>query len=330
MTHASLFSGIGGFDLAASWLGWENLFQVEIDPYCRAVLQKHFPNTHRHDDVTTFDGRPYTGRVDVLSGGFPCQPFSLSGQRKGTSDDRHLWPEMLRITDQIRPRYLVAENVGGFVSMAEPTNVIEMEDAAYYYVWFEKVAAKLIRDLAQIGYSVAQTDQGQPILCIIPACAVGAIHQRDRIWIVAYSNSIGQLQRQRTEPNQSGRTRDGHTSNDTNAGGLRQQIGRHGPIQEQIPTLRGKEETDNGDGSGRHYQQVARQPDNTTDLLRAAYGVSDRLDGTGDLSGQPAHKKAAGRRHRIKALGNAIVPQIAYNIFSLIQQIEYETHLSNT
>ena len=109
MTHGSLFSGIGGFDLAAQWMGWENVFHVERDPFCRQVLAHHFPESQSFDDVKAFDATPFRGRLRVLSGGFPCQPFSAAGKRAGTSDDRYLWPEMFRIIREARPTYVVGE-----------------------------------------------------------------------------------------------------------------------------------------------------------------------------------------------------------------------------
>ena len=119
MTHGSLFSGIGGFDLAARWMGWENVFHVERDPFCRQVLAHHFPESQSFDDVKAFDATPFRGRLRVLSGGFPCQPFSAAGKRAGTSDDRYLWPEMFRIIREARPTYVVAENVRGLISWNE-------------------------------------------------------------------------------------------------------------------------------------------------------------------------------------------------------------------
>lgn len=145
MTHASLFSGIGGFDLAAEWAGWTNSFNCEIDPFCRRILKYHFPNAEQYADIRTTDFTIWRGRVDVLTGGFPCQPFSLSGKRKGTEDDRYLWPEMLRVIRTVRPRWIVGENVFGIVNWSEG-------------VVFEQVCS----DLEAAGYAV------QPY--IIPAC----------------------------------------------------------------------------------------------------------------------------------------------------------------
>lgn len=166
MTHASLFSGIGGFDLAAEWAAWTNAFNCEIDPLCRRILKYHFPDAEQYADIRTTDFTIWRGRIDVLTGGFPCQPFSLAGKRKGTEDDRYLWPEMLRVIRTVRPRWIVGENVFGIVNWSEG-------------VVFEQVCS----DLEAAGYAV------QPY--IIPACGVGAPHRRDRCWFVAHRADAG-------------------------------------------------------------------------------------------------------------------------------------------
>lgn len=166
MTHASLFSGIGGFDLAAEWAGWTNAFNCEIDPFCRKILKYHFPDAEQYGDIRTTDFTIWRDRIDVLTGGFPCQPFSLAGKRKGTEDDRYLWPEMLRVIRAVRPRWVVGENVFGIVNWSEG-------------MVFDKVCS----DLEAAGYEV------QPY--IIPACGVGAPHRRDRCWFVAHRTDAG-------------------------------------------------------------------------------------------------------------------------------------------
>lgn len=166
MTHASLFSGIGGFDLAAEWAGWTNAFNCEIDPFCRKVLKYHFPNAEQYEDIRTTDFTVWKDRIDVLTGGFPCQPFSLAGKRRGTEDDRYLWPAMLGVIRIVRPRWVVGENVYGIVNWSEG-------------MVFEQVCA----DLEAAGYEV------QPY--IIPACGVGAPHRRDRCWFVAHRTDAG-------------------------------------------------------------------------------------------------------------------------------------------
>ena len=116
MNHASLFSGIGGFDLAAEWMGWNNVFNCEWEEFPRQVLKHHFPNAIKHGDITELDATAYAGRIDILTGGFPCQPYSAAGKRKGKDDERHLWPEMLRVIQECAPRYVVGENVFGLVN----------------------------------------------------------------------------------------------------------------------------------------------------------------------------------------------------------------------
>lgn len=166
MTHASLFSGIGGFDLAAEWAGWTNAFNCEIDPFCRKILKYHFPDAEQYGDIRTADFAVWRDRIDVLTGGFPCQPFSLAGKRKGTEDDRYLWPEMLRVIRTVRPRWVVGENVYGIVNWSEGM-----------------VLDTVCSDLEAAGYEV------QPY--IISACGVGAPHRRDRCWFVAHRTDAG-------------------------------------------------------------------------------------------------------------------------------------------
>ena len=116
MTHASVFSGIGGPEVAATMLGWDNLFHCEINPFGRQVLDYWYPNSKSYEDITTTDFTEWRGRVDVLTGGFPCQPFSYAGRRRGAEDDRYLWPSMYRAIDEIQPTWVVAENVAGILT----------------------------------------------------------------------------------------------------------------------------------------------------------------------------------------------------------------------
>lgn len=166
MTHASLFSGIGGFDLAAEWAGWTNAFNCEIDPFCRQILKYHFSNATQYADIRTTNFTLWRDRIDVLTGGFPCQPFSLAGKRRGTADGRHLWPQMLRAIREIRSRWVVAENVLGIVNWSNG-------------MVFEQVCA----DLENAGYEVESY--------LLPACGVGAVHRRYRVWFVAHCTDAG-------------------------------------------------------------------------------------------------------------------------------------------
>lgn len=127
MNHASLFSCIGGFDLAAREVGWNNVFQCEIDPFCQSVLKYYFPKTVLYEDIKRTDFTSWKGKIDVLTGGFPCQPFSVAGQRKGADDDRYLWPEMLRVIRETRPLWVIGENVAGITNMVQPGSETDVE-----------------------------------------------------------------------------------------------------------------------------------------------------------------------------------------------------------
>lgn len=127
MNHASLFSGIGGFDLAAREVGWNNVFQCEIDPFCQSVLKYYFPKTVLYEDIKRTDFTSWKGKIDVLTGGFPCQPFSVAGQRKGADDNRYLWPEMLRVIRETRPLWIIGENVAGITNMVQPGSETDVE-----------------------------------------------------------------------------------------------------------------------------------------------------------------------------------------------------------
>ena len=185
MNHASLFSGIGGAEVAASMMGWQNLFHCEIQEFPRKVLDYWFPNSESYEDITKTDFTKWHGKVDVLTGGFPCQPFSLAGRRKGADDNRYLWPQMLRAIRQIHPTWVVGENVNGIKTMVESCQVTQMGRSDYLFeenhLYREEsrfTLDKICADLEAEGYSV------QPI--VIPACAIGAPHRRDRVWIIAH------------------------------------------------------------------------------------------------------------------------------------------------
>lgn len=158
--HLDLFSGIGGFALAAKWAGFETVAFCEIEEYPRKVLAKNFPGVPVHNDIKDLNGGEYEG-IELITGGYPCQPFSVAGKRRGKEDHRHLWPEMLRVITQARPAWVVCENVAGHVTLG---------------------LDKVLTDLEHEGYSARAF--------VIPACGADARHQRDRVWIVGNSNSI--------------------------------------------------------------------------------------------------------------------------------------------
>jgi len=166
MTHGSLFSGIGGFDLAAEWMGWENKFHCEWNEFGQKVLHYYWPNAELFTDITKSDFTKYANKIDVLTGGFPCQPYSQAGKRLGKEDDRHLWPEMLRTIREIKPSWVVGENVYGLVNWNGGLVFHEVQS-----------------DLEAEGYEVF------PVL--LPAAAVNAPHRRDRIWFIAYCKNNG-------------------------------------------------------------------------------------------------------------------------------------------
>jgi DNA (cytosine-5)-methyltransferase 1 len=321
MKHASLFSGIGGFDLAAEWMGWTNLFNCEWEEFPRQVLKHHFPNAIQHGDIKELDATAYAGRVDILTGGFPCQPYSLAGKRKGKEDERHLWPEMLRVIRQCAPRYVVGENVRGLVGWNGG-------------MVFEEVCA----DLEACGYAV------QPFL--LPAAGVGAPHRRDRVWFVAYANDKGRS--------------DGHGQVQGTNGEVRQRNDRAQPCDAggwdasdtNCVRLQHSEKSGGMGQSKRETRGRATKPAQTDGSLRNASdteGVcvqrfSDRQGkeqlGGGHWSRFPTVPPICGgddglpkeldgitfskwRRESIKAYGNAIVPQVALQIFKAIQTYEH-------
>jgi len=164
MKHLGLFEGIGGFSLAARWAGWETVAWCEWNEFGQRVLKHHFPEAEGFGDITKTDFKKYANKIDIVTGGFPCQPYSVAGKRKGKEDERHLWPEMLRAIREIRPPYVVGENVFGLINWNGG-------------LVFDEVQT----DLEAEGYEVFPY--------VLPACAVNAPHRRDRVWFVAYSES---------------------------------------------------------------------------------------------------------------------------------------------
>ena len=184
ITHASLFSGIGAGELAAEWMGWRNVFNCEINPFCREVLNYWFPNSVGYEDITKTHFDEWRGRIDVLSAGWPCQPFSVAGSRRGTEDDRFLWPEALRAIAEVEPSYVVGENVAGILSDVQPSDEVEVAvettlfgENRYTSERRQFVVERICGDFERKGYTV--------IPFVIPACAVGAPHRRDRVWFIA-------------------------------------------------------------------------------------------------------------------------------------------------
>ena len=319
MNHASLFSGIGGFDLAAEWMGWQNVFNCEWEEFPRKVLKHHFPNAIQYGDIKELDATSHLGRVDILTGGFPCQPYSLAGKRMGKEDERHLWPEMCRVIREVQPRWVVGENVRGLIGWNGG-------------MVFDEVQA----DLEAEGYEVTPY--------VLPAAAVGAPHRRDRIWFVAYAHDKGGSNGPREVQGKDGEVRQRHdrakpchasvrNASDTNSGRLEgsKKVGRYGlnVEREGIPgnasdTSQERPQKPMQDRElGRDKRFTERYKHcawNAFPTVTAVCGGDDGLPK--ELDGITFPKW---RRESIKAYGNAIVPQVALQIFKAIEQ--YEIHI---
>lgn len=296
MKHGSLFSGIGGFDLAAEWMGWENVFHCEWNPFGQKVLKHYWPKAESFNDITQSDFTKYANTIDILSGGFPCQPYSSAGQRKGKEDERHLWPEMLRAIQEISPRYIVGENVRGLLNWNGG-------------MVFDEVCV----DLENNGYQVA------PV--VIPSCGVNAPHRRERIWFVA-ANTI-------FKPTRSDRRTNNQTQTNLwgqNTGDVFGTFCSDGVTTNTVnPGLQGRKFNGtfdrakrNGDESHDTIAQLHQIPH--WDKFPTEPPVCGRNDGISrELVGITFSKW---RTESIKALGNAIVPQVAFEIFKAIQQCD--------
>ncbi|EFV24477.1 C-5 cytosine-specific DNA methylase [Bacteroides sp. 4_1_36] len=192
LVHGSLFSGFDAPSIASFQMGWENAFHCEVNDFCNIILKYWFPNSEHYEDIAKTDFKKWRGKIDILTGGFPCQPFSVAGQRKGTDDNRYLWPQMLRAIQEIQPTWVIGENVAGILTMVQPGEEAEVASGCSIFdednrkrvlLRQEYVIETICQDLEREGYSV------QPML--IPACAVGAPHRRDRVWFVAHRTNAG-------------------------------------------------------------------------------------------------------------------------------------------
>ena len=303
MKLISLFSGIGGFELAGEWMGWTPVLSCEINPFGRKVLQHYWPDAYHHDDIHTLNiekineelseryGENWADEDLILTGGFPCQPYSTAGKRLGKADERHLFPEMLRVIRELRPRYVVGENVRGLVSWSGG-------------LVFEQVCA----DLEAEGYEV------QPF--ILPACAVNAPHRRERVWFIAHSN-----------------------------------LGNDGRTSRQDASAKGKKRIQERDEVRQSEESVNIRPENAEVFTNANSGRQPRKEHGKEEPGWAAKESISNywenfptqspicggddglpselvgitfpkwRNESIKAYGNAIVPQVAYEIFKAIEAL---------
>lgn len=321
LTHLSLFSGIGGLDLAAEWAGFRTVGQCEWADYPRAVLEKHWPGMPRWRDIRTLTKESFyeqTGlrTVDIISGGFPCQPFSVAGKRGGKEDDRYLWPEMLRVIRELQPTWVIGENVPGIINLALDT---------------------VLSDLEAEGFEVQ--------CFLVPACGVDAPHKRERCAILAHSVNRGfSLRRDRefqnpakdggggvdyrgrTETVVTGQRRQDKSGTGGVADGLRsdihiadpdtKSIGLQGSSRRQVL---GTQFTNCSSRERERERETERVPKpasrisgthspwenwpNEPSVGRVAHGIPNRVD-------------------RLKCLGNAVVPQQFYPFFAAIAEIE--------
>ena len=260
MNVGSLFSGIGGFDLGLERAGMHINWQVENNEFCNRVLAKHWSAVPRYGDIKTINWQEVEP-VDLVCGGFPCQPFSLAGKRRGKDDDRYLWPEVVRCLDTLRPTWFIGENVPGIINLA-----------------LDQVCA----DLDGLGYQV------WPVC--VPACAVDAPHQRQRIWIIAHTTEWW-----RCPADESFRT------------GSRGEIGDNATISNPLTFGQQEQRQSITDDSRRELARVrtkhgARWPSEPV-IQRVAHGVPARVD-------------------RLKGLGNAVVPQVVEALGRMIVEVE--------
>jgi DNA (cytosine-5)-methyltransferase 1 len=339
--HGSLFSGIGGFDLAAEWMGWENVFHCEWNDFGKKVLNHYWPNSISYHDITKTDFSIHRGTIDILTGGFPCQPYSSAGKRLGKEDERHLWPEMLRAIREIQPRWIVGENVLGLVNWNGG-------------MVFEEVQA----DLEAEGYEV------QPY--VLPAAAVNAPHRRDRVWFVAHAISSskranefrgirsenGEIERERTQTihdafrsngiegnaSDSDSIRLEHCKDGTKMGGGQTEMGRQrseltnaietdGEIRDVTNTNNTRFKTFNNKksklGKGNTTKAFSRDSfesiytRNRWETFPTVSPICSRNDGISDRLDSITFSKW--RTESIKAGGNAIVPQVVFQIFKAIE-----------
>ena len=301
-THIDLFSGIGGFSLASQWVGFKTILFCEIDEFCQKVLKKHWPQVPNIPDIRDIDGTQFRGAT-LLTGGFPCQPFSHAGQRRGKEDDRHLWPEMLRVISGARPTWIIGENVAGIRSMEIEDGSIDLDteddDEKGGFSRYTIILDEICSQLENIGYEV------QPV--IIPACAKNAPHRRDRVWIIANSKGSRCERGRSVKMGERGKMANGTEREDSinpNSIGTRRARGK---FREVDRYNRGEEVCLSRDrisqtGWERNWLEVAARFCRVDDGL-PSWVYSDRVK-------------------RLKALGNAIVPQIAYEIIKCIYRIE--------
>ena len=315
MIHFSLFSGIGGFDLASEWMGWKNYLSCEIADFPNKILEHYWPDAYHHRDVKTLNyetinnelserfGKQWRDDDIILTGGFPCQPYSSAGKRLGKEDERHLWPEMLRIISEIKPKFIVGENVFGLLNWNGGM-----------------VFAEVCSDLEHQGYEIT------PV--VIPAAAVNAPHGRSRVWFVAYSNGTGEKHNGGTNIAEEREVRGNEESNV-----LGELCGDGNATDTLHEGLQGRQNIDewekyNNEGrrNGFNIRTISKNNEwnakqffknfpTQSPICSGDDGISNRLDGI---------TFPKWRAESIKGYGNAIVPQVAFEIFKAIEKTYFD------
>jgi len=305
-----LFSGIGGFSLGFESTGFfETIGFVEKDKFCQKVLRKHWSNINIEEDIRNVKGERYA--ADIITGGFPCQPFSVAGKRKGTADDRYLWDEMLRVIREVKPRWVIGENVEGIININNGL-----------------VLRQVQTDLENEGFKIQ--------CLVIPASGIGAWHQRKRVWIIAYSNprlSIREnkeIQTRRNATNSS--SKDVPNSNSIRHRGwysercenkewsFFQREQERGKMGSEIKGCDG-----NVPNSNQQRTQIQIEKGHSSIKMFGSSSQKTWWQTQSKLCGVPngvSYELDKGRINRIKALGNSIVPQIARQIALAIKEVE--------
>lgn len=276
MRHGSLFSGIGGFDLAAEWMGWENVFHCEWNEFTQKVLKHYWPDAKSYGDITKTDFSIHRGQIDIITGGFPCQPFSQAGKRKGKDDNRFLWPEMLRAIREIQPGWVVAENVYGIINQGGG-------------MVFEQVQTEMENE----GYEVQSY--------LLPACSVNAPHRRDRFWFVSFNTNYT-----------AGKQKGVFQQEDNLLNGFNSL-----PSKERLIT---NSKRFGQSGSGWTKRQISSEANR--DWETSWTYSNDKWPTQSPVRGRNDGLSSKLAKQCLEAYGNAIVPQVAFEIFKAIEKIE--------